>query len=287
MLHRRSCRDVTAFTLVELLVVIGIIATLIAILMPALQKARQAAQTTVCLSNLRQITAAAIAYTNDNNGYILPIDWGAVQYCWAGMLVDGGYLRVPSTPNLSDPSFGGASVFRCPSGSTDFPVNSWVAAANPQWSPTNGYDPRGAGGTRTSLITSSGFVDVWYSINGNAGSYGGASWTLSPCHRVIGDDTVGGTIPGETYLCKIGQIPNSASMAFVFDASYDNVYNNSARINARHGGALTTNVSFFDGHAETLPRNTLPGGGRGSTGGDFSITNLTTSYPYPHWRLDQ
>jgi prepilin-type N-terminal cleavage/methylation domain-containing protein/prepilin-type processing-associated H-X9-DG protein len=66
----RSNRRHGAFTLVELLVVIGIVAVLMGVLMPVLTSARASARKVACLSNLRQIGVAVHSYANDSRGNI-------------------------------------------------------------------------------------------------------------------------------------------------------------------------------------------------------------------------
>jgi len=101
-----------AFTLVELLVVISIIALLLAILMPSLQKARAQAKQVLCSSNLKQIFMGMTFYAEDNNGYLPAVARGPWPGDYPDPAIDGVNPLCWSTlyPDYLDDT----KVFTCP-----------------------------------------------------------------------------------------------------------------------------------------------------------------------------
>jgi prepilin-type N-terminal cleavage/methylation domain-containing protein/prepilin-type processing-associated H-X9-DG protein len=94
-----------AFTLIELLVVIAIIATLAALLLPALGRAKESGRATACLSNLRQIGLSFQLYVQDNNNHL------PVMYDRAA----NDPSPAPSPDKVLVTQLGNTNVLRCPS----------------------------------------------------------------------------------------------------------------------------------------------------------------------------
>lgn len=135
-----------AFTLVELLVVISIIALLLAILIPTLSKARKQAKAVVCKSNLKQWGLMYGMYCDDNHGYFFS---GQLKDSWVAGSNFGRYWRVTMKPYSQNPG-----MWLCPE------------TIKPQ---ANGDMP----------LKGSPVETAW-EFEGDIGSYGLNGWVLNP-----------------------------------------------------------------------------------------------------------
>ena len=141
-----------AFTIVELIIVVAIVAVLLAITLPALNRARELSRRTVCSSNIGQLTAAWIMYAGENKGRVCcphatPLSWNngmtPVLYSWGwvgnGTVVADRLSNGKLWPYLRNPN-----VYLCP----DDPQLWHVPAASASVNITVGSSlVRGATGT--------------------------------------------------------------------------------------------------------------------------------------------
>ena len=238
-----------AFTLIELLVVIAISCILLALLLPALRKAKEMANQVVCTNNLRQLHTAAMNYCNDNDGS-LPVHYnGPAPYAcrWPLMLVP--YLGGPNadtitstTPStlgsleirrghtyktVQDTSTHSSNPFYCPS-----TRGTCWALAGPPW-----YD---TASEVTGWVNAVADICCDYGIN----------YRLAGVWNTTANSwTSGGCGPGNSAI-RMFNVQPAARIPLFADSNSHNIVNTTAFDGPdcpRHLGKK--NMIFVDGHA--------------------------------------
>jgi prepilin-type N-terminal cleavage/methylation domain-containing protein/prepilin-type processing-associated H-X9-DG protein len=283
----------TAFTLVELLVVIGIIAILIAILLPALQSARRQAAMVQCQSNMRQVSLAMMMYVADYKGAHPPNTAKAalnlagpnVAWWWPNELVKLKYINNPGLnvyghvnpppATTGNKRFNRSSPFRCPEGiDEDYRVTG-------QNYPTDGGNNSYALEEDGNAAANAFGVVTWYQLasrvqtDSNRWPHGNQAVSppevrISPFVWFNSSASLA-DVKSRDFSRNISMVRKGAEMIMLVEAANPNWYDQNSsttvgdetvwlrRLGARHGKKSKhglnawTNIAFFDGHVTLYP----------------------------------
>lgn len=216
-----------AFTLIELLVVIAIIAILAAILLPALNSARERGKSANCIANCKQLVGGCLMYLDNNEGYypmVNMVNGGKVPWSlnslWKWQI--SGYVGVtPQTFNFEYDANLAQGVFNCPN------VSLWTAANNGRHTYDGGYGYNWGNLENTNECCGFGYL----------GNFVKASKVNNPSTAIIlGDDTADTTL-------------DRGKRSVVYDPGMGYM------LGLRHNKMM--NAAMADGHVQTFSEEEL------------------------------
>ncbi len=291
---RRARNQSHGFTLVELLVVIGIIAVLISILLPTITRAKEQAKSAVCLSNLRQIGTGFALYANDFSGYIPPHGYRSLTntppgyvvptsyHTWFTIFIDRKYLSAPTQLDPTISGSAGNSVLRCPSGIE-------VNASPFTFTLTRGllYSGGASGYLRATSPDSGLVADCFYGSNGSPIN------PAFPMPRIPQDGGSNTNYPGKyNVLFKMSQVHRSSDTWVIADGNQWHSRTSLVwGLYPRHGkDERIVNCLFLDSHAQQVDTRgwttitSLPiVNSQWQAQYDALTTNITV--PFPRWKV--
>ncbi len=242
------------FTLIELLVVIAIIAILAGMLLPALNTARETAYKTHCMNQMKTMTAAALMYTNDYDGWLMPVKLGTQASCadasWSANRAWMKLAGIRSPYYISEPKY----------------THYWNRQDVCPTIARQGSTKEVCGAQFYGLQNTSGIPDSWTGTNYIKPS----SMVKGPSAKAMIVETL--QAPNFQGLYKSTGPLRSTYLTYKAKETKSNpVGDYDTYIAYRHDSTRSANFSFYDGHVETVGESRA------------QITNISTCKPSMYW----